>query len=151
MKARLAIVLAAAALIVAVLGWTSIGESAPQVGSAADAPAVGAELREPAAVKLAHRAKVLTKIVKRDLVIPAATGSFDDGTFRAGEKTAVAKCPSGWARTGGGASSEFGHWEADEPVEPNAWRVRFFNTFDSTASASMQVVCTKVVVQKATA
>lgn len=144
MKARIAIALAIAALVVAVLGWTAVGQSAPS-GSPAQAELAAA----PA--KHTHKAKLATKIVRKDLVIPAAIGSFEDGTFVAGEATSVAKCPRGWSRTGGGVTSEFGGWFADEPVSPNGWRVRFLNFDDTTSSASMFAVCSKVVVQKASA
>ena len=84
MNPRIAIALSLAALVVAVLGWTAVGQSAQTASPAAVPAAVSA--------KHTHKAKLQTKIVRRDLVIPAATGSFEDATFVAGEATSVAKC-----------------------------------------------------------
>jgi hypothetical protein len=160
MKARLAIVIAIAALAVGVLGWPSVGESTPRVTSPDDASSASASAREPAvssgacelaAAKHGHKATLVTRVVRRDVVVPAASGSIEEGTFRLGEKTVAVQCPRGWTRTGGGVSSEFAGWEASEPIQPNAWRVRFFNGLDSSSGATVSAVCMKVTVRKARA
>ena len=157
LKARLAIVIAIAALAVGVLGWPSVGESTPRVTSPEDASSASASAREPAvssgacelaAAKHGHKATLVTRVVKRDVVVPAASGSIEEGTFRLDEKTVAVQRPRGWTRTGGGVSSEFAGWEASEP---NAWRVRCFNGLDSSSGATVSAVCMKVTVRKARA
>jgi hypothetical protein len=135
-QGRLTLVAAVGALVVSMLGWAGSATSAPSALTA-----------KPHT----HAVRFVTRIVRQDLTIPAATGSIEDETLEVGQAEAVVNCPAGWARTGGGVTSEFGFWDADEPVAPNGWRGGFYNTYDEPVSGTAFAVCSKVTAQKARA
>lgn len=106
--------------------------------------AAAAMVMGPAAVA---QADDIVRVVESEVTIPVASGGYP------GRASAVAQCPPGETRTGGGASVIAGNSHADhyllhstQPISGERWWAFASNT-DTTNTGTLKVyaICAKVV------
>lgn len=129
MRTRLPIILAITALIVALLGWTTIGQADPVTAKPAATPAA--------------KVKTNVKVVSKKVFVPAAEVDADGMAWPMYRQVTV-NCPSGWVRTGGGANAKFLDFAVNEPTGKRGWTAGGWNWMDTPEPVTAKAVCIKV-------